>query len=206
MTGTLGLMIELMVVGLLLVTIGYCALLDRRLRAVRQDEQMMRKTVVDLSAATERAERAIESLRHTLGDCDRTLAERLRVAERYTTDLEDQIRSGDDVLARISRIVSTTQDQAFHDAPAPAAQQRRAPHAEPAAPAYAAPRPVPVPVPTPAPAAPAPSRLSQTLAAARNLAAQASARTQEGRVYAKPQNEAVSPLPSSLFGQRDYVA
>jgi len=204
MTGTLGLMIELMVVGLLLVTIGYCALLDRRLRAVRQDEQMMRKTVVDLSAATERAERAIESLRHTLGDCDRTLAERLRVAERYTTDLEDQIRSGDDVLARISRIVSTTQDQAFHEAPAPVAQQRRAPHAEPAAPAYAAPR--PVPVSTPAPAAPALSRLSQTLAAARNLAAQASARTQEGRLYVQPQNEAASPLPSSLFGQRDYVA
>lgn len=106
--GNLGIVIELMVVGLLAVTIGYCVMLDRRLRAVRQDEQIMRKTVVELGAATERAERAIDSLRHTLGDCDRTLAERLRVAERYTTDLEDQIRTGDDILNRISRIVSTT--------------------------------------------------------------------------------------------------
>lgn len=108
MTGNLGLIIELMVVGLLAVTIGYCMLLDRRLRQVRQDEAVMRKTVVELGAATERAERAIDALRATLGDCDRTLAERLRVAERYTADLEDQIRSGDDILNRISRIVSTT--------------------------------------------------------------------------------------------------
>jgi len=108
--GNLGIVIELMVVGLLVVTIGYCVMLDRRLRAVRQDEQIMRKTVVELGAATERAERAIDSLRHTLGDCDRTLAERLRVAERYTADLEDQIRTGDDILNRISRIVSTTSE------------------------------------------------------------------------------------------------
>ncbi|MCZ8181532.1 MAG: DUF6468 domain-containing protein [Beijerinckiaceae bacterium] len=108
MAGNLGLVIELMVVGLLVVTIGYCMMLDRRLRQVRQDEAIMRKTVVELGAATERAERAIDALRATLGDCDRTLAERLRVAERYTADLEDQIRSGDDILNRISRIVSTT--------------------------------------------------------------------------------------------------
>jgi Domain of unknown function (DUF6468) len=108
MMGNLGMVIELMVVGLLSVTIGYCVLLDRRLRAVRQDEQIMRRTVLELGLATERAERAIDALRHTLGDCDRTLAERLRVAERYTSDLEDQIRSGDDILNRISRIVTTS--------------------------------------------------------------------------------------------------
>lgn len=107
--------IELIVVGLLGVTIGYCVLLDRRLRAVRQDEQVMRKTVTDLGAATERAERAIESLRHTLGDCDRTLAERLRVAERYASDLEDQIRSGDEVLTRITRIVSSALESPILD-------------------------------------------------------------------------------------------
>jgi hypothetical protein len=120
MTGNLGMVIELMVVGLLCVTIGYCVLLDRRLRAVRQDEQVMRKTVLELGAATERAERAIDSLRATLGDCDRTLAERLRVAERYTADLEDQIRSGDDILNRISRIVSTSADPAGAVSHAPA--------------------------------------------------------------------------------------
>jgi hypothetical protein len=110
MSGQLGLIIEVIVGGLLAVTIGYCVLLDRRLRAVKADEAVMRRTVSELSIATDRAERAIEALKHTLGDCDRTLGERLRVAERYSADLEDQIRSGDDVLNRISRIVATALD------------------------------------------------------------------------------------------------
>lgn len=145
MTGNMGMIIELMVLGLLVVTIGYCMLLDRRLRAVRQDEKIMRKTVNDLSQATERAERAIESLKTTLGDCDRTLAERLRVAERYAADLEDQIRTGDDVLNRITRIVQGTAEQAAkpaQPAPVPAAGESRRP----------------------------PSRVAQTLAAAQALA------------------------------------
>ncbi|MCA0366748.1 MAG: DUF6468 domain-containing protein [Proteobacteria bacterium] len=151
-------MIELMVVGLLCVTIGYCIVLDKRLRAVRADEAMMRKTVVELSGATERAERAIESLRATLGETDRTLAERLRVAERYTADLEDQIRTGDEVLGRISRIVSSAVET---PGPAPLAA---------VAPAPAAPM---------AQARPA-SRIRDTLAAAQALAAQAQSRVNVG--------------------------
>ncbi|MFN3481992.1 DUF6468 domain-containing protein [Rhabdaerophilum calidifontis] len=148
MTGNLGLIIELMVVGLLVVTIGYCVVLDRRLRAVRADETVMRKTVIELSAATERAERAIDSLKSTLGDCDRTLAERLRVAERYAADLEEQIKSGDDILSRIGRIVAA------------------APEPQPAAPAPVAPEAPPRGL----------SRISQTLAQAQALAAQAQVR------------------------------
>lgn len=155
MTGHLGLIIELMVVGLLVVTIGYCVMLDRRLRAVRADEAVMRKTVVELSAATERAERAIDSLKSTLGDCDRTLAERLRVAERYAADLEDQIKSGDDILGRISRIVSSNANPA-QPTPAPAAQ------------------------PEPQPAMRGLSRIGQTLATAQALAAQAQVRATDG--------------------------
>jgi hypothetical protein len=160
MAVNLGLVIELMVVGLLCVTIGYCIVLDKRLRLVRQDEAVMRKTVVELSAATERAERAIESLRNTLGETDRTLAERLRVAERYTADLEDQIRTGDEVLGRISRIVSSAVET-----PGPAPLAAMAPAAAPAAASMTAGR--------------AP-RIRDTLAAAQALAAHAQSRANVG--------------------------
>lgn len=153
MAGSLGLIIELIVVGLLAVTIGYCIVLDRRLKAVRADEQVMRKTVIELGAATERAERAIDALRHTLGDCDRTLAERLRVAERYATDLEDQIRSGDEVLTRITRIVSSAGEYGFLGVEA--AAQASATSGKPG------------------------SRINHTLAAAQLLAAQAQSRATE---------------------------
>ncbi|MCA3623392.1 MAG: chemotaxis protein [Methylobacterium sp.] len=164
MSGQLGLIIEVLVGGLLIVTIGYCILLDRRLRAVRADEAVMRKTVIDLSMATDRAERAIDALKHTLGDCDRTLGDRLRVAERYAVDLEDQIRSADDVLSRISRIVTTALDAPVAEGasdPAEAISQ----HVMDARPAIRS-----------------ASRIAQTLAAAQALASRGAEKTKRENV------------------------
>jgi hypothetical protein len=108
MSPIMPMVIESLVAVLLAVTVGYCVVLDRRLQRLRADEGQMRATVVDLGMATERAERAIDSLRKTLADCDQSLAERLRIAERTTLDLESRIRSGDEVLGRIGRIVNSS--------------------------------------------------------------------------------------------------
>jgi len=106
MSPIMAMIIESLVTVLLAVTVGYCIVLDRKLQRLRADEGQMRATVIDLGMATERAERAIDSLRKTLADCDQSLAERLRIAERTTQDLESRIRTGDEVLDRIGRIVN----------------------------------------------------------------------------------------------------
>ncbi len=100
-------LIETLVCVLLATTIGWCVVLDRRLRKLKADEQMMRRTIVDLVSATEKAERAVAGLRGIVTDCDQTIAAHLRDAERHATDLAGYIRSGDDVIARIARIVET---------------------------------------------------------------------------------------------------
>lgn len=141
-------LIEILVCVLLAATIGWCVLLDRRLRKLKADEQMMRRTVVDLIAATEKAERAVAGLRAVVTDCDETIAAHLREAERHTTDLAGYIRSGDDVIARIARIVETAGGEAPVRTPAP----------QPVAP------------PEPESAA---TRLSATLAAAQTFAERA---------------------------------
>jgi hypothetical protein len=107
MGSVIGFIIELIVVVLLGFTVAYCIILDRKLQRLRSDEKAMRQTVVDLGLATERAERAIDSLRGALTECEMTLGERLRAAESASAELNDSIRSGDDVLERIGRIVST---------------------------------------------------------------------------------------------------
>jgi hypothetical protein len=66
----------------------------------------MRQTVGALITATDNAERAIAGLKSTLGDCDRTLEERLRTAERYAADLAAQVEAGQAVMERIGQIVS----------------------------------------------------------------------------------------------------
>ncbi|KMO10431.1 DUF6468 domain-containing protein, partial [Methylobacterium indicum] len=73
---------DLLVAVLLVACISTSVGLGRRITRLKGDEAAMRQTIGDLMMATESAERAIAGLRSTLAECDRTLAERLRVAER----------------------------------------------------------------------------------------------------------------------------
>ncbi|WP_442919228.1 DUF6468 domain-containing protein [Methylobacterium sp. SyP6R] len=132
---------DLLVAVLLVACIATSVSLGRRITRLKGDESAMRQTIGDLMVATESAERAITGLRTTLSECDRTLGERLRLAERTNADLAAQLQAGDEVLSRIARIVS----QARAAVPGEAAQapfaQAFAQQAEaapsPAAPAYA---------------------------------------------------------------------
>jgi chromosome segregation ATPase len=100
-----GLMIESLVALLLLVTIGYCVLLNKRLRHLKANEQALKTTIAELVAATEGAERAIAGLKQTARDCDQTLGEQLRAAERLSAELPQQIARAETITNRISRIV-----------------------------------------------------------------------------------------------------
>jgi hypothetical protein len=101
-----GFMIESLVAVLLLVTIGYCMTLNTRLKRLKADEQALKATIAELITATEIAERAVAGLKATAQECDQTLGERLRGAERSCADLERLVRSGDLVMKRLSRIVA----------------------------------------------------------------------------------------------------
>ena len=108
MSQTITLIADALVAALLVATIITCYVLAKRIERLKADEGAMRQTIGDLIAATDTAERAISGLKLTLGDCDRTLAERLRTAERYAADLATQIDAGQDVMSRITQIVEAT--------------------------------------------------------------------------------------------------
>jgi hypothetical protein len=119
----LSLLIESLVAVLLVLTIGYCLILNRRLKRLRADESSLRATIAELVAATTVAERAIEGLRTTVTDCDATLGERLRNAERISADLSRDVRRGDEIISRIHRIAvaaKTPSAAALEPVPAPA--------------------------------------------------------------------------------------
>jgi Domain of unknown function (DUF6468) len=107
-SSTVALIADLLVAILLVATISTCYVLSRRIERLKADETSMRQTIGDLIGATDTAERAISGLKLTLGDCDRTLAERLRTAERYAADLSSQIEAGQGVLDRIAQIVDAS--------------------------------------------------------------------------------------------------
>ena len=120
MSFNIGYLVEIMVSILLLLTILYCVRLNQQLRLLKADEQTLRATISELITATEIAERAIAGLKVTVHDCDQTLGERLRSAERYSADIARQIAAGDAVLERLARIVAAART-GHDDAPAAAA-------------------------------------------------------------------------------------
>ena len=106
------LLADFLVAVLLVATIASSVALSRRITRLKADEVAMRKTIGELVLATETAERAIAGLRTTLGDCDRTLADRLRTAERYAADLASQVEAGETVMERIAQIVDASRQLA----------------------------------------------------------------------------------------------
>jgi hypothetical protein len=104
MSNGLGLMIESLVAVLLLLTIGFCLLLNGRLKKLKADEQALKGTISELITATEIAERAIAGLKMTVRDCDQNLGERLRVGETLAGELGRQLEGGRLVLAQLAQI------------------------------------------------------------------------------------------------------
>jgi Domain of unknown function (DUF6468) len=98
-----GLMIESLVAVLLLVTIGYCVVLNGRLKRLKADEQALKATISELITATEIAGRAVAGLKATAQEADRTLGERLRAAERLSADLDRQLKGGEAMLGLFPR-------------------------------------------------------------------------------------------------------
>lgn len=104
MTVGIGLIIESLVAVLLAVTIGYCVLLNKRLKRLKADEQTLKATISELITATEIAERAIAGLKVTVRECDHGFSERLRSAEALSHELGRKIGEGRSVLDRLAQI------------------------------------------------------------------------------------------------------
>jgi len=113
-----GIMIEILVAILLMLTIGYCYTLNRRLERLRADEQSLKGTIGELVTATEIAERAVAELKRAAHENDATLGERVRSAERCCVELDRQISASDVVLTRLSRVVVAA--RSLHDVPSAA--------------------------------------------------------------------------------------
>ena len=126
-----GLVIEGRVALLLIVTIGYCILLNKRLQRLKADEQSLKATIAELITATEIAERAIGGLKHAVRDVNEDLGSQLSAATEMSRTLTRQLSEGDDVLRRLAKIAAAAR-------PAPPAPAPVAPVAVPEPPRMSA--------------------------------------------------------------------
>ncbi|MBR0754578.1 chemotaxis protein [Bradyrhizobium jicamae] len=122
MSHVLGLAIESLVAVLLMLTIGYCWLLNKRLQRLKADEHSLKATIAELITATEIAERAIGGLKHTVRDVNENLGSQLTAATQMSAHLKGQLAEGDNVVRRLSKIAMAARpaEPAMAPAPAPA--------------------------------------------------------------------------------------
>ena len=104
MSHSFGIAIESLVAILLLLTIGYCMLLNDRLKRLKADEHSLKATIAELITATEIAERAIGGLKHTVRDVNENLGNQLASAAQMSLQLKKQLAEGDNIFRRLSKI------------------------------------------------------------------------------------------------------
>src|SRR6266852_6515919 len=104
MSHAFGIAIESLVAILLLLTIGYCMLLNSRLKRLKADEHSLKATIAELITATEIAERAIGGLKHTVRDVNEHLGSQLTAASQMSMHLKGMLAEGDGVIRRLSKI------------------------------------------------------------------------------------------------------
>jgi len=104
MSHSLGIIIESLVAVLLMLTIGYCMLLNARLKRLKADEHSLKATIGELITATEIAERAIGGLKHTVRDVNENLGSQLTAASQMSAHLKGMLAEGDGVIRRLSKI------------------------------------------------------------------------------------------------------
>ena len=103
---SLGLIVEGMVAILLATTIGYCIILNQRLKRLHSDRDQLRKMVADLVQATSLANAAVTELKTAAVEADTVLQGRLQEAEKFGIELANHVNAGQQIMDRIAKITT----------------------------------------------------------------------------------------------------
>lgn len=95
------LVLEILVAGLLVVTISYTVMLNRRLRTMQQDKQALERLATKFVDSTMRAEESITRLKNTADE----LKERIERAQSLRDDLAFLTERGGSAADRLETMV-----------------------------------------------------------------------------------------------------
>ncbi|HVA12242.1 MAG TPA: DUF6468 domain-containing protein [Stellaceae bacterium] len=114
------------VVALLLIaTIGYSVVLNRRLGSVRSDREKFEVLARNLNTASHRAEAAVTNLRVTADDLSRRLEKKVEEARALSDDLTYMIERGGGIADKLANQIRAGRDELKPDLrpePKPAAK------------------------------------------------------------------------------------
>lgn len=121
MNMTTGMILDVVVIVLLMPTIVYAVILNRRLAALRRSREELSKVVNSFNEATMRAEAGIPKLKKATTEANHTLKERVDKAQTLRDDLAFMIERAEELAARLEGAVRAARAEGVPAAPAPAA-------------------------------------------------------------------------------------
>lgn len=114
------LVLEILVAGLLVVTISYTVMLNRRLRTMRQDKLALEKLAAKFVESTVRAEESITRLKATADE----LKERIERAQNLRDDLAFLTERGGSAADRLEQLVREARKETPAEPPPNPAKRR----------------------------------------------------------------------------------
>jgi hypothetical protein len=118
---TLTLAVEIALTALLAATLGYCIVLERRLRALRNGQDGLKSTIAALNTAIAGAGTAMRTLKASAGQTIETMEDRLSRARNLVDELSVLCSSGERIAERFERQSSPARGAAAEPDAAPAA-------------------------------------------------------------------------------------
>ncbi len=94
--------VELTLIGLLAATLVYCALLERKLSALRKGQDGLKKIITDLNGAIISAGASMRALKASAAEAAQTLDARIASARNLNDELSLLAASGERIAERIA--------------------------------------------------------------------------------------------------------
>jgi hypothetical protein len=111
MTITTGMILDVVVILLLVPTIIYAIILNRRLTALRRSREELSKVVASFNEATMRAEAGIPKLKKATTEANHTLKDRVEKAQTLRDDLAFMIERAEELAGRLEGAVSAARNE-----------------------------------------------------------------------------------------------
>jgi ABC-type transporter Mla subunit MlaD len=100
---TFSLIVEIALTVLLAATLVYCAILERRLSALRKNQDGFKETITELNEAITTAGASMRMLKSSVAGAAETLDDRLKRARGLSDELALLTNSGERIAQRIER-------------------------------------------------------------------------------------------------------
>ena len=108
---TTGTILDIVVILLLVPTIVYAIILNKRLTALRRSREELSKVVNSFNEATMRAEAGIPKLKKATTEADRTLKDRVEKAQTLRDDLAFMVERAEELAARLEGAVRAARNE-----------------------------------------------------------------------------------------------